>query len=76
MYNPGFECMNRYGRQYTEECDSKCEYANVMFQLKSYGGLEEVLSVMRGERIPIAMIDKEHIDDTFRIVSVAKAGII
>ena len=76
MYNPCFECMNRYGRQYTEECDSKCEYANVMFQLKSYCGLEEVLSVMRGERIPIAMIDKEHIDDTFRIVSAAKAGII
>ena len=76
MYNPCFECMNRYGRQYTEECDNKCDYANVMFQLKSYGGLEEVLSVMRGERIPIAMIDKEHIDDTFRIVSAAKAGII
>lgn len=27
MYSPCFECMNRYGRQYTEECDSTCEYA-------------------------------------------------
>ena len=76
MYNPCFECMNRYGKQYTEECDNKCDYANVMFQLKSYGGLEEVLSVMRGERIPITMLDKEHIEDTFRIVSDAKAGVI
>ena len=33
MYNPCFECMNRYGKQYTEECDNKCDYANVMFQL-------------------------------------------
>lgn len=68
--------MNRYGKQYTKECDRKCDYANLMFQLKSHGGLEEVLEVMRGERIPIAMLDKEHIDDTFRIVTAAKAGII
>lgn len=27
MYSPCFECMNRYSRQYTEECDSACEYA-------------------------------------------------
>lgn len=74
MYNPCFECMNRYGRQYTEECDNKCDYA--LSKLKAYGGIDEVLSVMRGERIPIAMLDKEHIDDTFRIVSAAKSGII
>ena len=27
MYNPCFECMNRYGHSYTEECDNTCEYA-------------------------------------------------
>ena len=26
-YNPCFECLNRHGKQYSEECDSKCEYA-------------------------------------------------
>ena len=76
MYNPCFECMNRYGKQYTEECDNKCDYANALSKLKAYGGIDEVLEVMRGERIPIAMIDEEHINDTFRIVSAAKAGII
>ena len=37
MYNPCVECMNRYGRQYTKECDSKCEYANAISKLKPYG---------------------------------------
>lgn len=27
MYNPCFECMNRYGKQYTEECNNTCDYA-------------------------------------------------
>ncbi len=27
MYNPCFECWNRYGKQYSEECDNSCEYA-------------------------------------------------
>ena len=76
MYNPCFECMNRYGREYSEECDHKCDYANLASQLRHYGGIDEVLEVMRGERIPIAFLDKEHIEDTFRIVSAAKAGII
>lgn len=76
MYNPCFECMNKYGRQYTEECDSKCEYANAISKLKPYGGIDEAVSVMRGEKIPIAMIDKDHIEDTFRIVNAAKVGII
>ena len=76
MYNPCFECMNRYGRQYTEECDSKCEYANAISKLKPYGGIDEAVSVMRGKKIPIAMIDKDHIEDTFRIVNAAKLGLI
>ena len=76
MYNPCSECWNRYGKQYTEECDNKCDYANVVSKLRSYGGIDEVLKVMRGDAIPLTLIDKEHIDDTFRIVSAAKAGII
>jgi hypothetical protein len=27
MYNPCFECLNRYSKQYSEECDNTCEYA-------------------------------------------------
>ena len=27
MYSPCFECLNRYGKQYSEECDNTCEYA-------------------------------------------------
>lgn len=30
MYNPCFECMNRYGKQYTEECDNTCNYAQAV----------------------------------------------
>ena len=27
MYSPCVECLNRYGRKYTKECDDFCEYA-------------------------------------------------
>ena len=27
MHNPCFECWNRYGHSYTEECDNTCDYA-------------------------------------------------
>lgn len=76
MYSPCVECYNRYGREYSEECDNKCDYANILSKLKSYGGIDEVSAVMRGERIPIAMLDDKHIEATFRIVSAAKSGII
>ena len=36
MYNPCFECMNRYGHSYTEECDSTCNYAYDVRRLKDY----------------------------------------
>ena len=76
MYNPCFECMNRYGKQYTEECDSKCDYANVLSKLKPYGTVDEIVEVMQGKRIPIAMLNEENIDFTYRVVSAAKEGII
>ena len=34
MYNPCFECHNRYGKQYTTECDSKCDYAKMAKEKK------------------------------------------
>ena len=37
MYNPCFECYNRYGKHYTEECDSTCEYAYAVRNLKPSG---------------------------------------
>lgn len=27
MYSPCFECLNRYGKQYSKECDGTCDYA-------------------------------------------------
>ena len=29
MYNPCFECLNRYGKEYAEECENTCDYAKV-----------------------------------------------
>lgn len=34
MFSPCFECYNRYGRQYTEECDTICDYAKVCLENK------------------------------------------
>lgn len=27
LYYPCFECQNKYGRQYSAECDGQCDYA-------------------------------------------------
>lgn len=72
MYSPCFECMNRYGKQYTEECDTKCDYANMLSKLKPYGTIDEIVEVMQGKRVPMAMLEKENIDDVFRIIDYAK----
>ena len=79
MYSPCFECMNRHGHSYTEECDNICEYANEVSQLrklKPYGSIEEILAILKGDSFPTVFIDKDHIDFTYRIVSAAKEGII
>lgn len=76
MYSPCFECMNRYGRQYTKECDSKCDYANVMSKLKPYGTIDEIVEVMQGKRVPITMLNEENIEGVYRVVYAAKHGII
>jgi len=72
MYNPCFECLNRYGKQYTEECDDMCEYAHALSKLKPYGGINEAVRVMKGDAIPVALLQKDKIDWTYHIVCYAK----
>lgn len=76
MYNPCFECYNRYGHSYLKECDSICEYAHVLSKLKPYGGIDEVIKVMKGDAIPLVSADKEHIDSTYKFVCATKDSAI
>lgn len=76
MYNPCLECQNRYGHSYTEECDSTCNYAYDINRLKQFGGIDEVVEVMKGNKFPLVFIDKDHIDFTYRLVCAAKDGVI
>ena len=76
MYKPCFECLNRRGHSYSEECDNTCEYAHILSLLKPYGSVEEILAILKGDSFPTVFIDKDHIDFTYRIVSAAKEGII
>lgn len=46
MYSPCFECLNRYGRQYTEECDNTCEYAHQISKLKPYGTIDSIIEIL------------------------------
>ena len=39
MYNPCFECKNRYGREFSEDCNNFCLYAMTVKSLKD--ALEE-----------------------------------
>ena len=76
MYNPCFECLNRRGYSYSEECDNTCQYAQTLSLLKPYGSIEEILAILRGDSFPTVFVDKDHIDFTYRIVKAAKEGII
>ena len=35
MYSPCMECKLRYNKEYSEECDNNCDYANISRKLKS-----------------------------------------
>lgn len=74
MYNPCWECFNRYGHGYNENC--KCQYAKILKLLDSYGGIDSIIKVMKGDAIPIVLIDKEHIDRTYIFVRAAKDGFL
>ena len=76
MQSPCSECLNRYGHSYTKECDSKCEYANIVSRLKPYGSIEEIIEILKGDRFPVVFLDKDHIDSTITIVNAAKSGLI
>ena len=76
MYNPCLECYNRYGRQYTEECDEMCEYANILSKLKPYSNIDEIVRILKGNSFPLVLIDDKHINSTYRIVCAAKNGFI
>jgi hypothetical protein len=76
MNSPCFECLNRYGHSYTEECDNTCEYANIISKLKPYGSIDEIVEILRGDKFPVVFLDKDHIDSTSTIVNAAKAGLI
>ena len=34
MYNPCFTCWNRFGHDYSSDCDNQCEYAQAVKELK------------------------------------------
>ena len=74
MYNPCWECFNKYGHGYNENC--KCQYAEILKLLDSYGGIDSIAKVMKGDSFPIVFIDKEHIDRTYKIVCAAKDGFL
>ena len=74
MYNPCWECFNRYGHSYNENC--KCQYAEILNLLETYGGIDSIIKIMKGDSFPIVFIDKEHIDRTYKLVCAAKDGFI
>ena len=79
MYSPCFECLNRYGHSYTEECNNTCEYAHEVSQLKrlkQYCSIDQIVDILNGDVFPVVFIDKKHIDFTYRIVCAAKDGLI
>lgn len=55
MYSPCFECMNRYGKQYSEECDNTCEYA---VAVKFIGELQNEIKVLQ-DKIALAALKEQ-----------------
>jgi hypothetical protein len=76
MYNPCLECLNRYNRVYDENCNDNCLYAQSVAKLLPYGGIDKVLEVLQGDAFPLVLLDKDHIENTYKIVCAAKDGYI
>jgi hypothetical protein len=76
MHSPCFDCLNRYGHSYTEECDTKCEYANIVSKLKPFGTVDEIVEILSGNKFPIVFLDKDHINFTYSVVCAAKEGLV
>lgn len=45
MYNPCWECFNRYGHSYDENC--KCQYAEILKLLDSYDRTDTVIKEVK-----------------------------
>lgn len=75
MYNPCIECFIRHGHDYTEECDNRCEYANVISRLKPFD-VEELCEIVKGKSLPVAFLSPENIENTYAIVKAAKDKLI
>jgi ABC-type uncharacterized transport system fused permease/ATPase subunit len=55
--NPCVEwCYNRFGKEYTEKCDSYCEYAKALMELRQ---AKESLRLARAEYEEIVQLRKE-----------------
>lgn len=76
MYNPCFECQNKYNRWYSDWCDENCTYAHEIAKLKPYGGIDEAVKCMKGEAVPVRLLRKENLDFVSHMVEAAKAGIV
>lgn len=68
-YNPCSTCFTRFGKTYSPECDERCEFAKVFAMLKPYGTIDEIVNMLNGSSIPVALLTKENIENTFAVVN-------
>ena len=53
-----FKCLIKYGELCPEECNSTCEDAKALNKLKKYGGIDEFVKVVSGNRFPTVFTDE------------------
>ena len=76
-YDPCLDCKYRLCQLESQEvCVASCRYAYIKSLLRTYGTLEEIVSILKGDSFPVVLIDKDHLDSTYRIVCAAKDGFI
>lgn len=73
MYKPCSTCLIRFGKSYTSDCDETCEYANIFKKLKPFGTIDEIVNMLNGSSIPIALLTEENIENTFTVVNSVRA---
>ena len=65
MYNPCFECFNRYNKVYTEKCNNTCMYAN---KIKNADDIIEYLfDKLEEEHMGMRAVAEKEIIDKFDI---------
>ena len=76
-YDPCSTCAHRMGPVESPEiCVESCRYAYIKSILRTYGPLENIVSILKGDSFPTVFIDKDHIDFTEKIVKAARDGYI